>query len=173
MNNKINILLLNKLPNEIVNYIIFLSRPTLSIRMKKEIELEAAHMMCKIHYEWWYPKFVRYWHLNDIEDITELPLEYTYDYTLLQRNTTERIKFIMTQLFNCGCCKRHSQGILDKPHCKHLRKKFSLREIRDVKTYGYSLKCMFPEIRHNKNNECNCICRHVLRNIYRNIKNVN
>ena len=162
MDNKIGILLLNKLPNELVNYIIFLSRPTLSIQMKKEIELEAAHMMCKIHYEWWHPKIVRYWYLNDIEDIAELPLEYTYDCTLLQRNTTERIKFIMSQLFNCGCCKRHSQGILDKPHCNHLRKKFSLREIRDVKNYDYSFKIII----NPKYNKCNCICRHVLRNIY-------
>ena len=169
MDYKINILLLNKLPTEIVNYIMFLSRPKLSIQITRELKLEAAHMMCKIHYEWWYPKFVRYWHLNDIEDITELPLEYTYDYTLLQRNTSERIKFIMRQLFNCGCCKRHSQGILDKPHCIHLRKNLSLREIRDVNSYDYSFKIII----NPKYNECNCICRHVLRNIYRNIKDVN
>ena len=173
MDNKIGILLLNKLPNEIVNYIIFLSSPTLSIQMKKELELESAHMMCKIHYEWWYPKFVRYWHLNDIEDISELPLEYSYDYTLLRCNTSERIKFIMRQLFNCGCCKRHSQGILNKPHCTHLRQKFTLRELRDVKTYDYSLQCMFTETRHHKKNKCNCNCRHVFRNINRYIKDVN
>jgi hypothetical protein len=139
--------------------------------MKKEIELEAAHMMCKIHYEWWYPKFVRYWHLNDIEDISELPLEYTYGYTLLQRNTNERIKFIMAQLLTCGCCKRHSQGIIDKPHCDNLRTKFSLREIRDVNLPFIS--GWFPETMHNKKNLCNCICRHVLRNIYPNIKYAN
>ena len=38
---------------KIVNYIMFLSRPKLSIQITRELKLEAAHMMCKIHYEWW------------------------------------------------------------------------------------------------------------------------
>ncbi len=174
MDYKINILLLNKLPTEIVNYIMFLSRPKLSIQITRELKLEAAHMMCKIHYEWWYPKLVRYWHLNDIEHMSELPLEYRYDYTLMHCYSQERIIFIMKQLFNCGCCKRHSQGILDKPHCNHLRKKFSLREIRDVNNYGCSINTMFPETRHNiRTKNCSCNCRHVLRCIYRNIKDIN
>lgn len=170
---KINKFLLNKLPVEIVNYILFISSPRMSDKIKKELKLEAAHMMCKIHYEWWYPKLVKYWHLNDIEDMSELPLKYTYNYTLLHSYDQDRIIFIMKQLFNCGCCKRHSQGILDKPHCLHIRKNMSLREKRDTNNYKLSINTMFQESRYNsKNNICSCNCRHILRNIYKSIKSI-
>ena len=46
--------------------------------------------------------------------------------------------------------------------------------VRDVNNYGCSINTMFPETRHNiRTKNCSCNCRHVLRCIYRNIKDIN
>jgi hypothetical protein len=140
----------NDLPKELSDIIMFMARPRLSTAFQKEIQLEAALMLCEQHYNWWYPKMCRYWHLNDIETTYEFPDIYNYGKSLGIYFNKDELIFITNKLLKCGCCKRHSHGVLDTPHCRNIRTRQSLRATRQMKNaYG--------------NNTCTCPCRHILR----------
>ena len=143
---------INQLPDELSDMIMFMSRPRLDEGFQKELRLEAAFILCEQHYNWWYPKMTRYWNLNDVETTYELPNHYRYGRSMLVYFNKDEIKFITEQLTNCGCCKRHSQGIDATPHCSSIRPKQSLRASRQMKN-------------HFGNNLCTCPCRHILRRI--------
>tara|TARA_B100001769_G_scaffold195119_1_gene155528 strand:- start:10411 stop:10893 length:483 start_codon:yes stop_codon:yes gene_type:complete len=148
---------MRKLPYELINYIIFMANPRMNNILQNEIHLESAHIMCEQHYNWWYPKMARYWHINDVETMYEIPTRIQYVPSLMYYFTKEELVFIMKQLFKCGCCKRHSQGIIpNKPHCHIIRNKRSLREINQMNNH-------YEEREH----KCTCPCRHMLRNIER------
>ena len=143
---------INQLPDELSDMIMFMSQPRLDEGFQKELRLEAAFILCEQHYNWWYPKITRYWHLNDVETLYELPNHYRYAHSMLVYFNKDEIKFITEQLSNCGCCNRHSQGITARPHCTSIRPKQSLRASRQMKNhFGKKL--------------CNCPCRHILRRI--------
>ena len=130
----------------------FMSQPRLDEGFQKELRLEAAFILCEQHYNWWYPKMTRYWHLNDVETTYELPDHYRYAHSMLVYFNKDELKFITEQLTNCGCCNRHSQGITATPHCISIRPKQSLRASRQMKN-------------HFGKNLCTCPCRHILRRI--------
>jgi|TARA_B110000114_G_scaffold109075_2_gene114513 hypothetical protein len=141
---------INDLPKEISDMIMFMARPRLSISIQKEIYLEAALMLCEQHYNWWYPKMCRYWHINDIETTYEFPDIHKYGKSIGIYFNKEELVFITTQLLKCGCCKRHSQGIFTTPHCHNIRLRQSHRATRQMNNdYGI--------------NTCTCHCRHFLR----------
>ena len=145
---------LKRLPDELINLILFMANPRMSQLTKRELHLEATHIMCEQHYNWWYPKLARYWHLNDVETMYEIPLKYHYGHSLMHYFTKDELIFIMRQLFNCGCCERHSKGIIpNKSHCLTIREKQSMRARIQMKNH------------YGDNNQCTCSCRHILRHI--------
>ena len=146
---------LKRLPDELVNYIIFMANPRMSYVLQKELHLEATHIMCEQHYNWWYPKLARYWHLNDVETMYEIPKQYHYGNSLRYYFEKEELKFIIKQLSNCGCCERHSKGIIPNvSHCLTIRENQSIRARIQMKN-------------HYGDDQCTCSCRHILRNIQR------
>ena len=141
----------NELPSELSDLIMFMARPRLSTAIQKEIHLEAALILCEQHYNWWYPKMCRYWHLNDIETTREFPDIHNYGKSIGIYFTKDELIFIAAQLLKCGCCKRHSQGILAAPHCHNIRPRQSHRATRQMKNH------------YGNNATCTCPCRHFLR----------
>ena len=139
------------LPDELIKYIIFMANPRMNYILQKELRLEAAHIMCEQHYNWWHPKIDRFWQLNDVETMYEIPNQYRYGNTFSHYFEKDERIFIMKQLFNCGCCERHSMGIIPNvSHCITIREKQSVRARIQMKN-------------HYGNNECTCPCRHILR----------
>jgi hypothetical protein len=143
---------IKELPDELFEMIMFMAQPRLDEELKKELRIESALILCEQHYNWWYPKMMCYWHLNDVETTYEFPDHYRYDRSMLIYFTKDELKFITKQLTNCGCCEHHSQGIHATPHCITIRPKQSLRAIREMNNH-YGNKC------------CTCPCRHILRRI--------
>ena len=156
-------LLYNFFPKEIVEKILFFSRPIISNVMKKELYLEKAHLMCKINYNWWYLNLIKYWSIYDIEHMIELPIEYNYDYAFISYFSKEELNFIIKNLFNCNCCKKNSQGILNKSSSKN---RLSLQEINNIcyfeNNIKYNIKINLNEKVNCYRNKCNCSCRHIL-----------
>lgn len=143
---------INELPDEVSDMIIFMAQPRLGGDFKRELQLEAAFILCEQHYNWWFPKMTCYWHINNEEPNYEFPDNYRYGRSMKVYFTKEELQFITEQLASCGCCKRHSQGIYSEPHCIKLRPSKSLRAAREMKHYsGLSI--------------CSCPCRHILRRI--------
>ena len=149
---KVNNHLQDKLPPELTDMIMFMAQPRFGKEFKKELELESAFILCEQHYNWWYPKMSCYWHLNDVETTYEFPDHYRYARSMKVYFNHDELQFITEQLTNCGCCKRHSQGIKDEPHCVKIRKHQSLRAMRQMRN-------------HFGTNVCTCPCRHILRRI--------
>ena len=143
---------INELPVELSDMIIFMAQPRLGADFKRELQLESAFILCEQHYNWWFPKMTCYWRNNNEEQNYEFPDNYRYGRSMKVYFDKEELRFITEQLASCGCCKRHSQGIQGEPHCKEIRKRKTLREIREMKKY-YGIKI------------CICPCRHILRRI--------
>jgi len=137
-----------------------MANPRMCYVLQKELHLEATHIMCEQHYNWWYPRFIRYWELNEVDTMYEIPKHYHYGNSLTYYFEKEELAFIVNQLFNCGCCERHSKGIIPNvSHCVSIREKQSIRARIQMKNNSHHI-------------ECSCPCRHILRNIERIENNV-
>ena len=151
---------LKKLPDELINHIFYMSNPRLNEKLKEELLVEASHMMLYMHNLKWesgYDKFISKTHdLNNYDDKDNTP-GYLYVKSFEILYTNECISIIKKNLFKCGCCVRHSQGIYDNPHCSKIRKCNRIRLKRNKK---YSVSWMPDE---NIEHTCHCPCRSVIR----------
>ena len=83
---------LKRLQDELFNYIIFMANPRMNYVLQKELRIEATHIMCEQHYNWWYPKLARHWHLNDVETMYEIPSAPTAKEVVIDKAVVEGVK---------------------------------------------------------------------------------
>ena len=151
---------LKKLPDEIINYIFYMANPRLNVRLKEELLVESSHMMLYIHNLKWnlgYDIFINKTHELKSYDDKDITPGYLYVKSFELLYTNDCIRIIKKNLLNCGCCKRHSMGIYDNPHCIKIRK--SNRII--LKRHKNYSSIWQPD--ENIEKVCRCPCRSVIR----------
>ena len=151
---------LKKLPDEIINYIFYMANPRLNARLKEELLVESSHMMLYIHNLKWnlgYDKFINKTHELKSYDNKDITPGYLYVKSFELLYTNDCVSIIKKNLLNCGCCKRHSMGIYDNPHCNKIRKQNIIKQ----KRYNNYALSWIPE--DNIEYKCPCPCRSVIR----------
>ena len=101
---------MDSLPYEIVLKIILYAHPKIESKLKRSIEVTAAHRIVKTIYKNW----------NDITTI--------HNHNNWNNLLNDNIEFygkekIIKDLKNCGCCKRHSKNICGSHTFKEFHKK--------------------------------------------------
>ena len=128
---------LKKLPLDIQNKIFYYALPKIDKDLKDSIEIITTHNRLKYMY-------IQYTKSNSEN----------YGVFLKDGLTHEEQQNILKKLQNCGCCERHSCGILRFPHCNHIvgyRSKNNMRYSSDDLNFN---NCFCG---------CKCSCRHEMR----------
>ena len=148
---------LKKLPSDIIIDIFCMANPHLNFDLKEELLLESSHMMLYLHNLKWnlgYDKFINNTLYLKNYDETDITPGYLYVRSFELLYTKECISIIKKNLFNCGCCIRHSKGIYDNQHCNKIRKHNIIRKKRECNYFSSYIP---------SENSCSCPCRSVIR----------
>ena len=139
--------LVKQLPVDIANHILFMANPRLSDSVKRDLLLEATHMMLYQHH-------LR-WNLDHVELMEMVKKSLNYDpssriqgYIYVKSielcYSPDCLLNIKRELLQCGCCKRHSQGIFNEPHNLVIRKQCRPRILRNNRCNARGLNCGCP-----------------------------
>ena len=151
---------LKKIPGHLISHIFLMANNRLNEEIKEELLVEASHMMLYKHNLKWnsgYDKFIKKTHHLKNFDDKDTTQGYLYVKSFELLYTNECISIIKKNLLNCGCCRRHSKGIYDNPHCNKIRK---CNRIKQKRYNNYILSWMPDE---NIQHLCPCPCRSVVR----------
>lgn len=136
------------LPKDILLKIYHYAIPKLDEKLKRSIEVTSAHMHIKrIHNRWNIPYFD--------ENGERVYPPFSWNQTLFENTTYEKREQLFMSLSKCGCCVRHSNGVVSSSHCTDI--------VGSHTSYKYQKKYT------TCGKLCNCWCRMQMRII----KNIN
>ena len=135
-----------KLPDDIINKILWFAYPKLDIEFKKSIQVVSTHSKLELILNGWLRK--------------KTPSNSPQSWYVIIKNTKQNMCELFHNLKNCGCCERHSQGVYydnEGNNIKHFQGKIN---------GSFTTKNL-----HNKTTlfgtKCTCSCRHHMRHIIR------
>ena len=73
----------------------------------------------------------------------------------------DKLTYVYNNLKKCGCCERHSQGVIMEPHNTNIKTHKTFHTRLQTRLPGYSYHYPYYE------KDCKCCCRHNMRAILR------